>query len=710
MPSQLPELAEELKALVLETDTAELADLEGQPLGAVVWLGGCTGSFVSPNGLVITNHHCSYGTLQFNSTEDRNILEDGFLARSLEEELPARPGSRVYVAVETTDVTDRILSSIPDNADGGARYQAIEETEKALVAECEQDPGHRCRVSSFYGGMLFVLTKQLEVRDVRLVYAPAGSVGKYGGDVDNWMWPRHTGDVSFLRAYVGPDGKAADPAPDNVPLRPRHWLQVTTDGLDKGDLVLVPGYPGSTNRYRLTDEVQATFEWYYAARKELLETSLEIIERESEGRPKAQMAYAAISSYINNSLKNADGMLVGYGHSDMLERKRALEAELEAWIQADPERLTRWAGALEELRALAAEKQSARERDLAYGLLQRLSLLSSTRTLVRLAHERQLPDAEREPGYQERDLSRIKARMMRIDRSFDAQVDRALFKEMLLRVAALPENQRVEALDRRFGLDQAPLDLEKLDAALEAMYEATAMDDEATRLSWMEATPDELRATGDPLLQVALELYPQDREWEEQKENLSGRLLAVRPRVMEAVLAFSEGQGRPVYPDANSTLRVTFGMVEGYEPRDGMWYVPFTPGAGILEKDTGTSPFNAPEELLMALHDPCFGPYQSGKRDVLPVNFLSTVDTTGGNSGSPTLDGSGRLVGLLFDGNWESIISDWDFLPGVTRSIHVDIRYVLWVMDRVDGAWNLLREMSVEPHFENVCTDSVSLS
>jgi hypothetical protein len=358
MPEQLPELGQELTALGLALDPAQLADLEGQPLGAVVWLGGCTGSFVSPQGLVVTNHHCAYGSLQYNSSAENNILKQGFLAGTLDEELPASPGSRIYVAVETSDVTGRVLGSIPADADGKARHAAIEKAEKGLVAECEQKPGLRCRVSSYYGGMVYVLTKQLEIRDVRLVYAPAAAIGNYGGDIDNWMWPRHTGDFSFLRAYVGPDGKTADPSPENVPYQPRHWLPVSDKGVAEGDLVMVAGYPGSTDRYRLADEVQATFEWRYPARLGIIQEMLEIIARETAGRPEAAMAYAATTSYMNNGLKNNQGMLAGYADSDMLARKRTLEQELAAWIDAELERIEQQVELIREESAVSGKPEA----------------------------------------------------------------------------------------------------------------------------------------------------------------------------------------------------------------------------------------------------------------------------------------------------------------------------------------------------------------
>ncbi len=284
---------------------------------------------------MVTNHHCAYGTIQFNSTEDRNLLTDGFLASSPAEELAAAPGSRIYVTLAVKNVTKIITAAVPAGADGSTRFAAIEMAEKKLIAECEESPGHRCKVASFHGGAEYRLYDQLEIRDVRLAYAPPSSVGKYGGDIDNWMWPRHTGDFSFYRAWVGPDGLPADPSPDNVPFQPKHWLPIGAGGVDAGDFVMVVGFPGRTNRYRLASEVADAIEWSYPQRVASRQRSLDIIAAETAGRPDAAIAYAATESYLNNSLKNGQGMLAGFAHSDSVASKQALEAEFAAWIAAD---------------------------------------------------------------------------------------------------------------------------------------------------------------------------------------------------------------------------------------------------------------------------------------------------------------------------------------------------------------------------------------
>jgi hypothetical protein len=699
LPEQLPRIGDELRQAGLETPPEKFSDLTGHPMGAIVSLGGCSASFVSPEGLVATNHHCAYGTIQFNSTADGNLLKDGFLAATRDDELPAAPGSRVYVTVAVKDVTERVLAAVPVAADGPSRFAAIEGAEKQLVAECEQTPGHRCKVAAFHGGLTFRLYSQLEIRDVRLVYAPPSSIGKYGGDVDNWMWPRHTGDFALYRAWVGTDGLPADPAPDNVPYQPKHWLRIGVDGVDEGDFVMVVGYPGKTNRYRLASEVAEAIEWTYPERVARRTESLEIIDRETEGRPQAAIAYAATVSYLNNSLKNAQGMLAGFAHSKSVARKRVIESELAEWIAADPGRQARWGGALTELEAVLEEKSAHRARDQVLASLKYNQLVSVANQSYRLARERELPDAERKPGYQERDMARIRARIARMARSFDAQVDQALLQRTLEHYADLPDAERLSAVDTWFGMDGAADPATAIAARLDAMYGITSLVDADQRMALLEADRAVLEASQDPFVEFAVATYDTNLALEAEEEALEGRLLAVRPPFMEAHLAFREAKGEEIYPDANGTLRVTFGIVQGYAPQDAVVYRPFTTAEGVAAKATDSEPFDAPEPLLEAIAARDYGPYLSESAGSVPVNFLSGVDTTGGNSGSATLDAEGRLVGLLFDGNWESMISDWDFLPEVTRSIHVDVRYMLWVLDRIDHGWYLLEEMGVEPAF-----------
>ena len=697
-PSQMPELGDRLRELGLRMDPASLSDLASKPLDAVISLGGCTASFVSPQGLVVTNHHCAYGNIQYNSTPERDLLAEGFVAATLADELPAAPTSRIYVTQDIRDVTGQVTQGL-ESMDGKARYDAIDARSKALVAECEAPGGLRCNVYDFHGGLQFSLIRQLEIQDVRLVYAPSEMIGKFGGDEDNFEWPRHTGDWAFLRAYVAPDGTPAPYSEDNVPYQPASWLTVSQQPLAEGDYVMVTGYPGRTNRYRLPGEVAETIEWRYPVLVRYFQDSLDVIERTTADDPAAALKYASTVAGYNNVLKLYQGNLDGFARmDDPVGLKQAREDELEAWLSAQG---GSGAGALEAIAALEqelAEARQTRERDLWFGNVVGGGLAGTAMQLYRNAIENEKPDAERESGYQERDAARIRGAMEALDKRFDPVVDKALMALRLQRYASqVPAGQRVAELDAWLGIDASDNTIPGLEAKLDALYAGTSLEDAAARLGWLEADRAAIEASGDPALRLAVAMMPVVLAEEAEEKARAGRIAALRPRYMQAMIDFNASQGRPVYPDANSSLRITFGTVRGYSPRDGVRMVPFTTLEGLVDKVTGEEPFASPQSQLDAIADGRGERYRMASLGDVPVNFLSDVDTTGGNSGSPTLNADGELVGLLFDGNYESLNAGWIFNPELTRSIHVDTRYMRWVMDEVDHAEHLLEEMGL-PH------------
>ena len=692
-PHQLPAMADELKAKGLEIDAKSISKLTEFPMNAVISLGGCTASFVSPKGLVVTNHHCAYGAIQYNSTPEKNLLQDGFLAKTFADELPATPGSRVYVTEDVTNVTERVKGGLEGKV-GSDFYQGVESQEKALVAECEKEDGYRCQVYSFHGGLEYYLVKQLEIRDVRLVYNPASSVGKYGGDVDNWMWPRHTGDFSFYRAYVSKAGKPADFSSDNVPYEPKSFLKVSAKGVSDGDFVMVAGYPGRTNRYRTANEVQNQFEWAYPEGKLLRERFIEIIKDTAPEGSDERIKYESQIASLANYAKNFTSMIEFYGKSTMLADRKAREAELAAWIAKDSGREAKYGKTLAELDALIAKSKAHQERDMILSYIGSTTMLPTARSLYRLANEKQLPDMQREPGFQERDMTRLKASMERIDRRYAPSVDKAVLFDMLKRYAALPEDKRLPALDKAFGIDKKFSEA-KLSKTLDKMYAKTELGKKDVRLAWMDKSVADFKASKDPFIQFAVAMYDTDMAEEKKEKELDGELMKVRPQYMDAIIAYNLEQGKPVYADANSSLRVTVGHVKGYSPKDGLVAVPFTRLEGIVQKDTGVDPFDAPKKELELIKQKQYGDFYVKAIDSVPVNFLSTLDTTGGNSGSPTLNGRAELVGLLFDGVYESIIGDWAYDDNINRSIQVDSRYMLWVMKYLDHADNLLAEMEI---------------
>ncbi|MEW7851320.1 S46 family peptidase [Massilia aurea] len=682
-PHQLPQLASELKRIGITIPAAKLADLGKHPMSAIVSLGGCSASFVSPDGLVVTNHHCAYGAIQRNSTPEQNYIVNGFLAKTRAEELPGGPNTLIYVTEKVENVTRRVLDGLNPTLSGSERHALVAARVKALIAECETDKSTRCSVPAFHRGLEYYRIKQLMIRDVRLVHAPSDRIGNFGGDIDNYEWPRQTGDYAFLRAYVGKDGRPADPSPDNVPYKSKDFLVVSAEGLKNGDPILLAGYPGRTSRYKLPSEIRFARDVDFPAKAAAITADLATIAAATQGNPAWDVRYASVAKSLNNVLKKTQGLMDGFARKDIAAIKDVQDAEFRTWQQAH-------AGAnqnlLTDLDAVIARDMALQRQEAAWNEATHSDLLKSARTLYRLALERQKPDAQREGGYQERDLSFIKARLTRLEQSFVASVDEARFK------AALGRYARIDAAVRPQGLDA----LLPTEAALPALYRGSELADTARRLAWIGKDPQAFRASNDPFIALAVRLHDAGMALENRRNDIDGNLERVIPQYMAAVIAFKTSQGKPVYPDANSTLRVTYGTVAPYAPRDGLIKGPFTTVEGILEKETDKDPFIVPAALKEAIQGKRYGVFKDKALGTVPVNFLSSADTTGGNSGSAVMNGRGELVGLNFDSTYESITKDWYFDTAITRAIHVDIRYMLWVMKEVDHADNLLREMTVK--------------
>ncbi|WP_271008845.1 S46 family peptidase [Paucibacter sp. B51] len=693
MPQQLPQIAKQLKSAGLKLDPSRLNQLTEFPMGAVVSLGGCTASFVSPQGLVVTNHHCAYGSIQYNSTPQRDLLKNGFLAADFKDELPAAPGSRIFVTEEVKDVTAQVLDAKTAALSGKARVDAIEAKEKALVAACEQDKAYRCRVAGFYGGLQYQLIKQMQIRDVRLVHAPADMVGRFGGDTDNWIWPRHTGDYSFYRAYVGPDGKPADFSPDNKPYQPKHHLKLATTPLNEGDFVMVTGYPGRTQRHRLPQEVDFAFSFSQPTGIRNMLTQLDLIKQETSGRREAEIALAGTVAGLGNASKNMQGQMASYAGSDILERKRKSFEELKTWVNSDAARRAKYGADLAAVESLLAERQAlARTESSLRAYAPRL--LGTARGLYQNAQQRLLPDAQRKPGYQERDALRLRQGLESQDRRYDAQTDIRLASHFYAKYLAQPAEQLSQPLLKALGL-KAGMDEAAVKARLLELQAATQLTDKASRMAWLDRSVADFAASKDAYIAAAVALYEEDERIEKRDKELEGRIDQAYANTMAALLAFKASKGEALYPDANGTLRVSYGHVQGRKPgTDGNDWLAFTTLRGITAKHTGTGDFDAPEAQRKAIEARQFDKYAVKSLDSVPVNFLATLDTTGGNSGSPVLNSRAELVGLLFDGTLDAVISNWDFNPKMTRSICMDARYMLWQMKVVDKADRLLKELN----------------
>jgi hypothetical protein len=685
MPSQLPALSGELRAAGIELDPAVLADMTGDPLGAIVSLGGCSASFVSPQGLIVTNHHCVDGYLQYNSTPDNDLLEQGFLARSIEAEVAAAPDARVYVTRSIEDVSDGILRGI-ERVAVGKRARELERRQKEMIRACERPGGLRCQVAGFFEDSQFFRITQTEIRDVRLVYAPSRSVGNFGGEVDNWMWPRHTGDFAFLRAYVGKDGKPADFSPQNVPYQPKHVLKIALSDLDPGDFVMVAGYPGRTYRYRLAEEVRDAQEFAIPASIRYREELIAILEKENSRGREVEIRNASRLRGLYNYLKKHRGTLEDFRESALLESRIAEEAKLD-----NP-------AVRQEIEALNAVVRSTRERDTLLSWLYEASpMLSQADTLYHLSRQRARKDPDRDAGYQDRDLAKLRASVARQQRRIEPLSDRAGLRHFLLLAAKLPPEQRIAPLDRLFSRVGGATAAEQVNRFLDGLYTGTRVGDLQARDAMFGETTTALMARGDSMIQFAAALRQLRDANEDRDREIRGSMLLLRPRY---VAALKKVRGA-IYPDANGTLRVSFGKVQGYSPRDGLTYNAQTTIDGILEKTSSLPPFDTPVHLAeMALRRD-FGACADPDLGTVPVAFLSTNDITNGSSGSATLNARGELVGLAFDGNYEAMGSDYVVDPRVARTIHVDARYILWVLHKVDGANRLAVEMELPEHYQH---------
>ncbi|WP_321477310.1 S46 family peptidase [uncultured Paludibaculum sp.] len=634
-------------------------------LAAAVNIGGCSAGFVSATGLILTNHHCLFGILQEHSRPGRDLITDGFLAKSLEEELPGRT-TRVSVPRKFTDVTKEIEAAVPAGAGDLARNAAIEGKQKVLVSECEKTPGARCKVAVFDGGLQYVLIDSFELSDIRLVYAPPRAIGEYGGEIDNWMWPRHTGDFAMARAYK--DGK---------PYKPEFYFPLSTTGVKTGDFVMVLGYPGRTVRSLTAAEMAVQRDQWFRLRAEVYGEWLNLLETTTKGSEEGTIAVAATQKSLANVSKNAQGQLAGLKRGGIIEKQAKSEDAVEAWIGTHSQ-YAKAAEAKQELDRMAVEKRKTGNRDFLFNAIQISPLaLKFAANLVRLAEERTKPDMERDPDYMEREWTRLRATMERDQKSFYRPADQALFASLVAHAMKLGPQERIEAFDKIFGDG-------KVDETLGFLYGRTKVLDLKERMKMFNESTEELKARKDPLLGLAFALEPELRAWRTKTHTLDGAVARLRPEWRKAVIAHA---GKPVAPDANSTLRVSFAHVKGYAPRDGVIYTPQTTLAGMLEKETGEEPFKLPEKAMAA----------AAKVDAakVPLDFLADADTTGGNSGSPTVNGRGELVGLNFDRVWENVANDFGYNPDVARNVNVDIRFFLWLLKDVDHADGILKELGV---------------
>lgn len=687
----------DLKAKGFQIDSKELYNPDGISLiDGIIDLGGCTASFVSPDGLILTNYHCAFSAIQAVTTTENDYMKDGFFAPDRFGEEPATRYS-VRLIESYKDVSKRVLGVVRKNMTHAQRTKAIEKKMKSIgVAIEKKNPGTRAEVAEMFRGKTYVLFIYKYIKDVRLVYAPPRSIGEYGGEEDNWMWPRHTGDFAFMRAYVAPDGSSAEYSPDNVPFHPKKYLEVAPEGVNTEDFAFILGYPGSTHRHKSACHLAFEEEVRMPFIIDLYGWIIKLKEKMSETNRATAIKLSYALKGMWNTMKNYKGKLKGLKNLKLVQRRKENEKKLQSFIDSNPNLQKKYAALLGEFTNLYKEK---RKKHLHNSTLEFLvsrrttTILSAAFMVYEASIERRKKDTEREKKYMDRNFDRSKRRLSISFRNYYEPAEKAVLKELLMRAAALEGEHAIPAVTK-IVKDKNPG--EAIDAFLQNAFKETTLKDAKVVMPLFKKNTKQLDTMDDPFIVLARAVYPTYKKMKEGKKEEKGILDPLLAKLVDVKQQFI---GKDFIPDANGTMRLTYGKIRGYYPRDAVYMNPFTTLSGVVEKynaHKGTPPFAAPQKLLDLSKAKEHGRFAHSQLKDVPVAMLYDMDTTGGNSGSPVLDAKGRLIGLNFDRVYEATINDFAWDESYSRSIGVDVRYILWFLEKFSGADHLLKEMGVK--------------
>jgi Peptidase S46 len=649
---------------------------------------GCTAEFVSPNGLILTNHHCGFDALVSASTAEKDYGKDGYKSDSIKDELPAKDYS-LSITNRVEDVTAKIKIGT-ENLSGDALAQALKaNTEKLQAEEKAKVPeGTNIRISMLNNGYFYYLYETKEIKDIRLVYAPPQMIGFYGGDPDNFEWSRHTGDFTFLRAYVAPDGKSAEYSPNNVPYKPKKFLTVSLNGLKENDFVFVMGFPGGTTRYRESEFIEYSENTNFPFLVNFLTTwsnTLRIVGAEDEAK---RVSLQSEIANLDNSRKLFEGGIAALKRSDFVDQRRAEEANFTTWVNTNPQRQAKYGEVLPNLDRLSKDLYANGARD---RLLRTFPKAAVQPVSAYAPVYGEILDAVAAVRSGKKLDDKKRAEIEEVFKTREPLLEFEMLKYFLKAASELSANQKFQAAENIFGSKQGRERRESEEKFAKSIANDKDFNSAKDIFNLYDDSFADLQRKFPNIVNLAAAHV-------EERNAYAARAAKFNADIDRYRLLYQQGMAEmkriTPYPDANFTQRFTFGNVKGYKPREAVNYTPFTTLKGVIEKDTGVFPFDVPQKLKDLQKAKDFGRFGVG--DSVPVNFLASTDIIGGNSGSPIMNGYGEQVGIVFDGNYEGLGNDLFFAPNYDRTIAVDIRYVLFVTEKFGGAGWILNEMTLK--------------